>query len=230
LQGLVVSKGMVDSRAVAWVWEACREVACREVACREVACREVACREAACREAAKWVSITIMVACKVEACKVVACKVEACRLVPVFLYIPDGSTAMHVLASCSCTMPCSCWASDMVSVKCLPTLHAMALVSICLHTSSMLRPGTHCTYDVHSLLVCSKACPILPSAKHCAIHCRVGSKEAWVVVAWVVLQAWAVAWVVVAWAALLEWVEAWAVVWVVSRVDAITTFRLQLSV
>jgi len=49
------------------------------------------------------------------------------------------------------------------------------------------------------------------------------------VVAWVVLQAWAVAWVVVAWAALLEWVEAWAVVWVVSRVDAIT-FRLQLSV
>ncbi len=63
-----------------------------------------------------------------------------------------------------------------------------------------------------------------------------GSKEACMVVAWVVLQAWAVvawvavAWVVVgvAWVAPLEWVEAWAVVWVVSRVDAITTSRIRL--
>ncbi len=101
----------------------------------------------------------------------------------------------------------------------------------------MSRPGTHCIY---SMLVCSKACFILPSAKHCAIHCRVGSKVAWVVLqAWAVVVAWvAVAWVVVAWVvvgvawvALLEWVEAGAVVWVV-RVDAKTTsrfqFRLQL--
>ncbi len=75
------------------------------------------------------------------------------------------------------------------------------------------------------MLVCSKACFILPSAKHCAIHCRVGSK-----VAWVVLQAWAVvvAWVAVAWVVLLEWVEAGAVVWVV-RVDAKTTSRFSLG-
>ena len=46
------------------------------------------------------------------------------------------------------------------------------------------------------------------------------------VVAWVVLQAWVAAeWVAVAWVALLEWVEAWAVVWVVIRVDAITTSK-----
>ena len=59
-------------------------------------------------------------------------------------------------------------------------------------------------------LVFSLACPILPSAEHCAIHCRMGSKVAWVVVAWVVLQA-------------------WAVVWVVSRADAVTTTRFQLK-
>jgi len=87
-------------------------------------------------------------------------------------------------------------------------------------------------------LVFSLACPILPSAEHCAIHCRMGSKVAWVVVAWVVLQAWVVvaAWAAVAWVvagvaggALLEWVEAWAVVWVVSRADAVTTTRFQLK-
>ena len=116
MQGLVDSRAMVDSRAVVWVWEACREAACKEAACREAACRE-----AACREAVKWVSITnIMVACKVE-----ACRVEACRYASVFLYLPDGNNALHVLASCSCTMPCSCLASDMFSVECLPNLHAM---------------------------------------------------------------------------------------------------------
>lgn len=100
-KGLVDSRAMVDSRAVAWVWEACRE--------------------AACREADKWVSITnIMAACRVE-----ACRVEACRYVPVLLYVPDGSNALHVLASCSCTMPCSCLASDMSSVECLCWLHAL---------------------------------------------------------------------------------------------------------
>ena len=91
---------MVDSRAMA--------------ACRGAACRGAACRGAACRGAVKWVSITIMVACRVE-----ACRVEACRLVPVFLDIPDGNTVLHVLASCSCTMPCSCLASEMFSVECL---------------------------------------------------------------------------------------------------------------
>ena len=63
------------------------------------------------------------------------------------------------------------------------------------------------------------------------------------VVAWVVLQAWAVAvawvavaWVVVAWVvvgvawvALLGWVEAWVVVWVVSKADALTTSRFQFE-
>ena len=83
------------------------------------ACRGAACRGAACRGAVKWVSITIMVACRVEACRVEACRVEACRLVPVFLDIPDGNTVLRVLASCSCTMLCSCSASEMFSVECL---------------------------------------------------------------------------------------------------------------
>ena len=65
-----------------------------------------------------------------------------------------------------------------------------------------------------------------------------GSKVAWVVVAWVVLQGGGgvgagggVAGVGggVAGVALLEWVEAWAVVWVVSRADAVTTTRFQLK-
>ena len=97
---------MVDSRAVVWVWEACREAACKE---------------AACREAAKLVNITnIMVACKVE-----ACKVEACRYVPVFLRIPDRNNASHVLASFNCTMPCSYLASNVFLIECSLNLHAM---------------------------------------------------------------------------------------------------------
>ncbi len=121
MQGLVDSRAMVDSRAVVWVWEACREAACKEAACREAACRE-----AACREAAKLVNITnIMVACKVEACKVEACKVEACRYVPVFLRIPDRNNASHVLASFNCTMPCSYLASNVFLIECSLNLHAM---------------------------------------------------------------------------------------------------------
>ena len=102
---------MVDSRAVVWVWEACREAACKEAACREAACRE-----AACREAAKLVNITNIM---------VACKVEACRYVPVFLRIPDRNNASHVLASFNCTMPCSYLASNVFLIECSLNLHAM---------------------------------------------------------------------------------------------------------
>ena len=65
--------------------------------------------------------------------------------------IPERNRALHVLASRSCTMPCSCLASNLFSDECLPTLHAMSLVNICLHKPSMLRPGTHCIYDVYSM-------------------------------------------------------------------------------
>ena len=126
------------------------------------------------REAAKWVNITnIMEACKVVACKVEACKVEACRYVSVFLCIPDRNSALHVLAICSCTMPCLSLSAHSTCMQWKSCIFAI---------TPMLQPGTHCICDVCSMLTCSSACPILPSAKHCAIHCRVdsmtGSKEA----------------------------------------------------